>query len=80
MNVASEIYANACACFERQIREVAERELGCSMERGLMSGRLTAVGGQPYVDGRQICFLQPPKLHGMAIVWVFVDLTGEVKP
>ena len=80
MNVVSEIYANACACFERQIEEVAVRELGCGMEQGLASGRLTVHKGQPFVDGRQICFVQPPSLRGMEIVWVFVDLTGEVKP
>jgi hypothetical protein len=79
MNIASEIYYNACACFERQIEEVAVRKLGCGMEQGLKSGRLTVHQGQPFVDGRQICFVQPPRLRGMEIVWVFVDLTGEVK-
>lgn len=80
MNIAEEIVHRARCTFERQIEECAVRALGCSLEDGLKSGRLTVESGQPFVDGRQICFLQPPRVEGMRVVWVFYDLTQEVAP
>lgn len=78
MNIQQEIFNRACRAFERSIEECAVRAMGCSLEDGLKSGRLTVESGQPFVDGRQICFLQPPRVEGMRVVWVFHDLTQEI--
>lgn len=78
MSIASEIYRQACCKFERQIEECAVRALGCGLEQGLESGRLVVHRGQPFVGGRQICYVQPPRIRGLDVVWVFQDLTTEV--
>lgn len=80
MSIANEIIVNAYATFERQLEECAERALGCSFLNGLKAGRVTVSGGQPFVDGKQIAFVQPPKLLDGKIVWTMHDLSQEKQP
>ncbi|MFJ4385507.1 hypothetical protein ACIP02_14300 [Pseudomonas sp. NPDC089408] len=77
MQVATEIYLTACRRFEAQIEECVERILGCSLLEGLERERVHTHAGQVFVDGRQACYVEPPRLSGTNVVWVFRDLTGE---
>lgn len=74
------IMENAFKTFERQLEECAERALGCDFLQGLKAGRVTVSGGQPFVDGKQIAFVQPPKLLDGQIVWTMHDLIQEGQP
>lgn len=77
MQIATEVYRTACRRFEAQIEECVERILGCSLLEGLERERVHTHAGQVFVDGRQVCYVEPPRLSGMNVVWVFQDLTGE---
>ncbi|RRV60343.1 hypothetical protein [Pseudomonas sp. p99-361] len=77
MKIATEIYRTACRRFEAQIEECVERVLGCSLLEGLERERVSTHAGQVFVDGLQVCYVEPPRLSGMNVVWVFQDLTGE---
>lgn len=77
MQISTEVYRTACRRFEAQIEECVERILGCSLLEGLERERVHTHAGQVFVDGRQVCYVEPPRLSGMNVVWVFQDLTGE---
>lgn len=79
MQIATEIYRTACRRFEAQIEECVERVLGCSLLEGLERERVHTHAGQVFVDGRQVCYVEPPRLRGMNVVWVFQDLTEQEK-
>jgi hypothetical protein len=79
MQIATEIYRAACRRFEAQIEECVERVLGCSLAQGLESERVSTHSGQVFVDGRQVCYVEPPRLSGLNVVWVFQDLTAQEK-
>ncbi|MFG0864600.1 hypothetical protein [Pseudomonas sp. FYR_7] len=77
MQIAIEVYRTACRRFEAQIEECVERVLGCSLAEGLERGRVSTHAGQVFVDGSQVCYVEPPRLSGANVMWVFQDLTGE---
>lgn len=77
MQISTEIYRAACRRFEAQIEECVERILGCSLLEGLERERVHTHAGQVFVDGSQVCYVEPPRLNGANVVWVFQDLTGE---
>lgn len=79
MQIATEIYRTACRRFEAQIEECVERILGCSLLEGLERERVSTHAGQVFVDGRQVCYVEPPRLSGRHVVWVFQDLTSQEK-
>lgn len=79
MQIATEVYRTACRRFEAQIEECVERVLGCSLAQGLEHQRVSTHAGQVFVDGRQVCYVDPPRLSGMNVVWVFLDFTAQEK-
>lgn len=79
MQIATEIYRAACRRFEAQIEECVERMLGCPLLEGLERERVRTYAGQVFVDGKQVCYVEPPRLSGLNVVWVFQDLTAQEK-
>lgn len=77
MQIATEIYRTACRRFEAQIEECVERNLGCSLMEGLERERVHTHAGWLFVDGRQVCYVEPPRLSGTNVVWVFLDFTAQ---
>ncbi|NIF28363.1 hypothetical protein F3J44_18505 [Pantoea sp. Tr-811] len=77
MQIATEMYRTACRRFEAQIEECVERTLGCSLLEGLERERVHIHAGQVFVDGRQVCYVEPPRLSGLNVVWLFQDLTAQ---
>ncbi|UXH41598.1 hypothetical protein [Pseudomonas promysalinigenes] len=79
MNIVREMYRNACRQFEAQIEECAKRALGCPLAEGLEHGRVAIHAGKVFVDGKQICYTEPPRITGWYVTWVFQDLTAQEK-